>query len=187
MNMHVAQRCVNQSDITPAILYRICNIALICSIYHILPVLHCLWGVAFDFQFTSCLFEWRFALSTGPLSCLSCLSVCLSVCNVCALWPNGWTDEDATWYGGTPRPKRQCVRWRPSYPLHGKGHSSSPLFGPCLLWPNGRPSQQLLLSSCVIVWMQAYACVRVYRVHVYEITRKCIKLNEYGGNNEIRW
>jgi len=27
-------------------------------------------------------------------------------------------------------------------------HSSpSPLFGPCLLWPNGRPSQQLL-SSC---------------------------------------
>jgi len=27
-------------------------------------------------------------------------------------------------------------------------HSSpSPLFGPCLFWPNGRPSQQLL-SSC---------------------------------------
>jgi len=20
------------------------------------------------------------------------------------LWPNGWMDEDATWYGGTPRP-----------------------------------------------------------------------------------
>jgi len=30
----------------------------------------------------------------------------------------------------------------------GKGHSSpSPLFAPRLLWPNGRPSQQLL-SSC---------------------------------------
>jgi len=28
----------------------------------------------------------------------------------------------------------------------GKGHSS-PTFGPCLLWPNGRQSQQLL-SSC---------------------------------------
>jgi len=39
------------------------------------------------------------------------------------LWPNGWMDEDATWY------------------------SSFPLFGPCLLWPNSRPSQQLL-SSC---------------------------------------
>ena len=32
-----------------------------------------------------------------------------------------------------------------------KGHSSPPLFGPCLLWPNGRPSQQLL-SSCA-KWM----------------------------------
>jgi len=27
------------------------------------------------------------------------------------------------------------------------GHNSPPLFCPCLLWPNGRPSQ-LLLSSC---------------------------------------
>jgi len=30
-------------------------------------------------------------------------------------------------------------------------HSTrSPLFGPCLLWPNGRPSQQLL-SSCYFI------------------------------------
>jgi len=27
-----------------------------------------------------------------------------------------------------------------------KGHSSPPLFGPSLLWPNGRPSRQLLIS-----------------------------------------
>jgi len=33
-------------------------------------------------------------------------------------------------------------------PSFRKGHSSPPpLFGPCLLWPNGRPSQQLR-SSC---------------------------------------
>jgi len=33
----------------------------------------------------------------------------------------------------------------------GKGHSSPPpLFGPCLLWPNGCPSQ-LLLSSCTFL------------------------------------
>ena len=32
-------------------------------------------------------------------------------------------------------------------PPHGKGHSSPPLFSVFLLWPNGRPSQQLL-SSC---------------------------------------
>jgi len=31
--------------------------------------------------------------------------------------------------------------------FHGKGHRSSSLFVPCLLWPNGRPSQQLL-NSC---------------------------------------
>ena len=27
----------------------------------------------------------------------------------CLLWPNGWMDEDATWYGS-----RHCVRRRPS-------------------------------------------------------------------------
>jgi len=26
------------------------------------------------------------------------------------LWPNGWMDQDATWYGGRPRPKPDCVR-----------------------------------------------------------------------------
>jgi len=29
--------------------------------------------------------------------------------------------------------------------------SDTPIFGPCLLWPNGRPSQ-LLLSTCNIFW-----------------------------------
>jgi len=92
--------------------------------------------------------------------CLSCLSVCLSVCDVRALWPNCFTDQeykmklgmqvglgpvhivlggdpappplkghsppifgpyllrpngcmdqDVTWYGGRPRPRRLCVRW----------------------------------------------------------------------------
>jgi len=62
------------------------------------------------------------------------------------LWPNSWMDQDATWYGGRPRPRLHCLRWRPSSPAL-KGHSSPSLFGPCLLWPNGRPSQQLL-SSC---------------------------------------
>ena len=55
---------------------------------------------------------------------------------------NGWMDQDATWYGGRPRPRPHCVRWEPSSPR--KGHSSTavpPLFGPCLLWPNGRPCQ----------------------------------------------
>jgi len=112
----------------------------------------------------------------------------------CLLWPNGWMDEDATWCGGRPPPRRHGVKWGSSSPRKGhstphfsahvhcgemagwikmplntevdlgpgnimldgaqltpprKGHSSPPLFDPCLLWPNGSPSQ-LLLSSCYI-------------------------------------
>jgi len=32
----------------------------------------------------------------------------------CLLWPNGWIDQDAIWYGGRPRPERHCIRWKPS-------------------------------------------------------------------------
>ena len=113
------------------------------------------------------------------------------------LWRNGWMDQDATWYGGRPRPKRHCVRWGPSFPSAKKGQSPlpfsaraycgqtagrikmapgmevglgpghilldgdpatppqkkgglPPIFGPCLLWPNGRASQLLLSSLCEI-------------------------------------
>jgi len=81
--------------------------------------------------------------------CLSVLPV-PSVCDVGVLWPNGWMDQDETWHGSRPRPRPHCVRWGPSSPPHPhkKGHSSPPLFGPCLLWPNNCPSQ-LLLRSCI--------------------------------------
>jgi len=59
-----------------------------------------------------------------------CLSVC-PVYDVGVLWPNGWMDQHATWYGGRPPP---CVRWGPSSP---KGAQQPPIFDPCLLWPNG--------------------------------------------------
>jgi len=49
----------------------------------------------------------RFTLCYRAVLCpvLSCpvLSY-LSVCNVGVLWPNGWMDQDATWYGERPRP-----------------------------------------------------------------------------------
>ena len=46
-------------------------------------------------------------------------------------------DQDATWYGGRPRPTRHFVRCGPSYPQK-KGYTHShPIFGPCPLWPNG--------------------------------------------------
>jgi len=42
----------------------------------------------------------------------------------CLLWPNGWIDQDTTWYGGTPRPRRRGTQL--ALPLHAKGHSSQP-------------------------------------------------------------
>ena len=36
---------------------------------------------------------------------------CVYVCDVGVLWPNGWTDQDATWYGDRPRPRPHCVTW----------------------------------------------------------------------------
>ena len=70
------------------------------------------------------------------------------------LWSNDWWIKMAlgTKVGlgpgrivlhGDPAPC--CVTWRPSSPFQ-KGHSL-PIFGPCLLWPNARPSH-LLLSTC---------------------------------------
>jgi len=60
--------------------------------------------------------------ATWPLVHLCCtdfdnfLVLCLSVCNVGVLWPNGWTDQDETWHAGRPRPWPHCVRWGPSSP-----------------------------------------------------------------------
>jgi len=52
------------------------------------------------------------------------------------LWPNDWMDQDATWKGGKPQPKRHCVRC---------GHSSrSPKRGRS---PNFRP------MSIVAKWL----------------------------------
>jgi len=50
------------------------------------------------------------------------------------LWPNGYMDQDAIWYGGMPRPRPQSVRWGPI--SSKKGNISPQIFGPCLLWPN---------------------------------------------------
>ena len=71
-----------------------------------------------NFCFFGRLFVKLFALCYRSVVC----PVCLSACNVRALWPNAWTDQDETWHAGTPRPWPQCVRWEPSSPSP-KGHS----------------------------------------------------------------
>jgi len=48
------------------------------------------------------------------------------------LRPNGYMDQDTTWYGGRPRPIRHCVRRGPSPLFKNGGGALSPIFGPCL-------------------------------------------------------
>jgi len=63
----------------------------------------------------------------------------------CLLLPNGWMDEDTTWYGSRPRPRPHCVRQVSSSPA--KGAQQPPSFRPMSICDHGRPSQ-LLLNSC---------------------------------------
>jgi len=118
------------------------------------------------------------------------LSVMGPVSDVGVLWPNGSTDQDASWYAGRYRPRPYCVRRGPRFPhpkgtqLHhlfsahvccgqtagwikipigvevglgiaeivldgdpalpckGWGELKPPIFGPCLLWRNGRMDQE---------------------------------------------
>jgi len=47
-----------------------------------------------------------------------------------------WIKMPLFWYGCSPRHTQHCVRCGPSYPRK-KEHPSYPIFGGCLLWPNG--------------------------------------------------
>jgi len=38
------------------------------------------------------------------------------------LWPNGLMHQDATWYGGRPRPTRHCLMWTQIPPEKGHTH-----------------------------------------------------------------
>jgi len=66
--------------------------------------------------------------------------------DTCLLWPNGWMDEDADWYGSRPRHRPHCIRWDPSSREKG---TIAPFFSANVYCGNGRPSQ-LLLSSCFV-------------------------------------
>jgi len=61
----------------------------------------------------------------GPLSVLSVPSDC----DIGALWPNGWMDQDETPRGGRPRTTPHCVRRRPRSPSPNGG-IAAPNFRP---------------------------------------------------------
>jgi len=60
----------------------------------------------------------RFALCSMTVV----LSICLSVCNVGALWPNAWMDQVESWHGGRHRSRHIVLQGDPFPP---KGHSPS--------------------------------------------------------------
>jgi len=59
----------------------------------------------------------QFALCYQPIVC-PVLSV-QSVCDVGLLWPDGWIDQGATWYGDRPLPTPHCVRCGTQLPKRG--------------------------------------------------------------------
>jgi len=67
--------------------------------------------------------------------------VCLSVCNVDVLWPNGWVDQDETWHAGRPLPWPHCVRWEPSSPS-----------------PKGAQPPNFWPMSVVVKWLDGSRC-----------------------------
>ena len=75
--------------------------------------------------------------------------------------PSGCMDQDATWYGGRPWPRRLCVRWGPS-PSPKGGRSPPIFFDPCLLWPSGWMDQDgtwhggIGLSPGSCLWSTVY-------------------------------
>jgi len=60
----------------------------------------------------------------GPLSVLSGLSVC----DVGVLWPNGWVDQDAIWYGGIGLVPGDIVLDGDPAPFLQKGYVQHPRF-----------------------------------------------------------
>jgi len=68
------------------------------------------------------------------------------------LRPNGFMDQDATWYGGWPRPRRLRVRWGP-HSLPKKGvEPPRPNFRPMFI-----VARQLDGSRWYLAWRQASA------------------------------
>jgi len=70
----------------------------------------------------------------------------------CLLWRKGWMDQDNTWYGSRPQPRRAGgVRWGPS-PLSKRGQSPLPNF-----WPISIVAKRLDAPRCHLVWSYALA------------------------------
>ena len=73
------------------------------------------------------------------------------------LWPNGWMDQYATWYGGRPRPRPHCVRRQPSCPEKVHPQFSAHVY--CGKWtPISVTAEHLLLCPIQAVFIGELEC-----------------------------
>jgi len=101
--------------------------------------------------------------------CLWIMSVlsCLALFDVGVFWPNGWMDQDETWYGGIDLGPGHIV-------LDEDPAPKAPIFGPCLLWRNaagwikmplGREGDSVLDGDLAPLFQRSIA--PQFSVHVY--------------------
>jgi len=74
----------------------------------------------------------------------------------CLLLPNGWTDQDATWYEGRPRCRPHCVTWGPSSPHPKRVTATSPNF-----WPMSIVAER---SSILVTAEHLFAIIHTTRM-----------------------
>ena len=71
------------------------------------------------------------------------------------LWPNGWMDEDAAWYGSIDLGPGHIVLDGVQAPANG-AQQLPPLFGPCLLWPRSPISATAELLFCYLTLLATW-------------------------------
>ena len=89
----------------------------------------------------------------------------------CLLWPNGWIDQDATWYGSRPQRRPNSIRRGPSSP--GKGHGSSPSF-----WPMCIVATVAYLSYCWALVVKPAIFSNLERFGKKKISVDCWTMNQ---------
>jgi len=79
----------------------------------------------------------------------------LSVCDVGALWPNGWTDQDETWHADRPQPWPHCVRWGSISPTErGTATPTFEIYGRRLCLRPYNPRSMSTYCSQTAVWVK---------------------------------
>ena len=113
--------------------------------------------------------------------CLSCLSVTLVYCGQTVGWikiPLGME------VGLGPRHCVTVVLDGDPAPLPWKGAQQPQLFSPCLLWPNGCPSQQLL-STCQVIICSINHCHETFRQTDTSLAASFREKPWYAGNKRL--